>query len=574
MINFIYRSLTALSSFVLLVSCVNEDYDLTKINLDTLSGLKGLAVPVGSTDRFVLKDILPEDIGDFAMSVDQDGNLMLSMDGHVDSDEISVPYFTLDGYYDDKIETTTVLDPIYVSGIGDNSDFVSESVPFNDIVYNINIHQTDIPKEIIDVRYADVTSLISISFDYNSSLYPFEMFWIASGSSVCFPEGVILDDAPAGFERVSDHEMVFKNDFAVYPSGSHANFPIIGVDFTEFPENQGFITRGEFYVNFDVVISGSVFIRAQDCMQEGVFEPEFNSVIYLEKAVINSVTASVEIDEDMRTLERKFIVKDVPEYLKGDATCLDFNALRLNLSIDNRLPFNGLFSTSFATYSQDNHIALWESQIDDLILPSLSAAHYSLSEDGTGAPEGYADVPVSGLNSFLRRLPDSYIVKGEMEPQDEYIDIVPGSVYGMSLDYEFIAPLSFGPDFRLQITEDIHNLNVDIQEVTVSKVIVKLDAVNAVPLAFMLEAQAIDAEGNVIESISAAIDKTIVAGTLDSPSVNPVQITFTAQGKLSFEGIRLTVTADSPAEAPLNDNQYFMFDNISLHLPEGITYHN
>jgi citrate lyase gamma subunit len=197
-----------------------------------------------------------------------------------------------------------------------------------------------------------------------------------------------------------------------------------------------------------------------------------------------------------------------------------------------------------------------------------------LSEDGTGAPEGYADVPVSGLNSFLRRLPDSYIVKGEMEPQDEYIDIVPGSVYGMSLDYEFIAPLSFGPDFRLQITEDIHNLNVDIQEVTVSKVIVKLDAVNAVPLAFMLEAQAIDAEGNVIESISAAIDKTIVAGTLDSPSVNPVQITFTAQGKLSFEGIRLTVTADSPAEAPLNDNQYFMFDNISLHLPEGITYHN
>jgi hypothetical protein len=178
------------------------------------------------------------------------------------------------------------------------------------------------------------------------------------------------------------------------------------------------------------------------------------------------------------------------------------------------------------------------------------------------------DRSVNSRDMFQRALMTSF------PDQDEYIDIVPGSVYGMSLDYEFIAPLSFGPDFRLQITEDIHNLNVDIQEVTVSKVIVKLDAVNAVPLAFMLEAQAIDAEGNVIESISAAIDKTIVAGTLDSPSVNPVQITFTAQGKLSFEGIRLTVTADSPAEAPLNDNQYFMFDNISLHLPEGITYHN
>jgi hypothetical protein len=90
----------------------------------------------------------------------------------------------------------------------------------------------------------------------------------------------------------------------------------------------------------------------------------------------------------------------------------------------------------------------------------------------------------------------------------------------------------------------------------------------------MLDAQAIDADGNVIGGISATVDKTIKAGTLESPTVNPVQIIFTCQGKLSFEGIRLTVTADSPAEAPLNDNQYLIFDNISLHLPEGITYNN
>jgi hypothetical protein len=166
------------------------------------------------------------------------------------------------------------------------------------------------------------------------------------------------------------------------------------------------------------------------------------------------------------------------------------------------------------------------------------------------------------------------MVKGNVEPQDEYIDIVPGSVYGISLDYEFIAPLSFGPDFRLDITEDIHNLNVDIQEVNVNKVVLKLDAINTIPLTFMLAAQAIDAEGNVVEEISAFIDKTIDAGTIDSPSVDPVQITFTSQGKLSFEGVRLRVTADSPAEAPLNENQYFMFDNISLHLPDGITYNN
>lgn len=572
--NLIYRTLTLLGSVALLTSCVNEDYDLTKINIDSLSGLKGIAVPVGSTDRFVLKDILPEDLGDLGLSVDQDGNMILSIDGYVESDEISVPDFTLDGYYDAKIENTTVLDPIYITGLSDNPDFVSEAVPFHDIVYNIDIHQTDIPTEVIDVRYADVTSLITIGFTYDSSQFPFEKVWISAGSSVNFPECVILDKAPAGFECISDHEIVFTDDFPVLPSGSHADFPIIGIDFTKLPENQGFISRGEFYVNFDVVVSGSIFLRAQDCNQEGVFHPEFGSVISLEKAVLNSVTASVEIDDDMKSMEQKFMINDVPEYLKGDATCLDFNALRLNLSIMNCLPFNGLLTTSFETYSGDDNQPLWNSQIDPLLLPSLSTASYSLSEDGTGAPKDFIDVAVPGLNSFLCRIPDSYIVRGAVDPQDEYIEIVPGSIYGMSLEYEFVAPLSFGPDFRLQITEDIHNLNVDIQEVAVTKAIVKLDAINAVPLSFMLEAQAIDTEGNVIEGVSAAVDKRIEAGTLDSPTVNPVQITLSTQGRLSFEGIRLTVTADSPAEAPLNESQYFMFDNISLHLPEGITYNN
>lgn len=34
------------------ISCINQDYDLEQINIGTLAGLKGITLPIGSTEKF------------------------------------------------------------------------------------------------------------------------------------------------------------------------------------------------------------------------------------------------------------------------------------------------------------------------------------------------------------------------------------------------------------------------------------------------------------------------------------------------------------------------------------------
>ena len=44
------------------ISCINQDYDLEQINIGTLAGLKGIALPIGSTEKFYLDEYFNDDM--------------------------------------------------------------------------------------------------------------------------------------------------------------------------------------------------------------------------------------------------------------------------------------------------------------------------------------------------------------------------------------------------------------------------------------------------------------------------------------------------------------------------------
>jgi hypothetical protein len=137
--------------------------------------------------------------------------------------------------------------------------------------------------------------------------------------------------------------------------------------------------------------------------------------------------------------------------------------------------------------------------------------------------------------------------------------------------------LSFGQDFLLSFTEDIADLGVnvdgEIEGLELSVAELNFNLVTSLPFDFELSAQPLDAEGNVLENLTAEVIGDIKGGSVESPMLNPITLKVTNNGSLNFDGVRLSLKATvSQENAVLNNNQFIQLRNISISLPEGAAY--
>ena len=89
------RTISFLSGLVMImsvISCVNEEYDLEKIQIDEISGLEGIALPVGSSKVISINDFLALD-EDGYVRTDDEGYFFVSL-----SDEVLNESYKLDEY--------------------------------------------------------------------------------------------------------------------------------------------------------------------------------------------------------------------------------------------------------------------------------------------------------------------------------------------------------------------------------------------------------------------------------------------------------------------------------------------
>ena len=177
------------------------------------------------------------------------------------------------------------------------------------------------------------------------------------------------------------------------------------------------------------------------------------------------------------------------------------------------------------------------------------------------------------MRDIVKVLPESISVSDiNVATTEDYSDIVPGQSFTCSLDYQLYAPLAFGPDFRFVYTMDIET---SLEEFGLKSASMMMKVENTIPLTFNIETQALNSEGNPIESITVQMEGNIAAGIQSSPSKNEVKLTLTsADDEISFQSLKLKFTATAPSSqfqgVPLNKNQYINISSVSLKLPEGI----
>ena len=554
-----------------LISCINQDYDLEQINIGTLAGLKGITLPIGSTEKFYLDDYLNDDLTGGMLKSDALGNYYFSISGQAQSDGLSVPDFHFEGL-EPNTERTYSEYALRIENLAQNRDYVTEVIEFADISYSIVFYQTDLPKDIKDISYADVDAEFVVDFSFDRSHLPFECIWIAAGTRIILPEFMIPGNLPDVLKMDEANVVVFRHDFPIKESGSSLIVPVDALDLAKLPEGQGIVSPGTVSIEQEAVISGGFYLKFADCLSEGVFTPEFNSTLTVGAIDIQSVTAALDIDESSLSVAQQLEVKDIPEFLDNDDFHLDFNKLRLNLTLINDSPFSGSLNASVAT-GRDSE-TFWSADLSGLTFASYATSCFSLSEDGTGAPDGYQDMAVDGLNSIMSQIPETISLNSGLDIADEYLDITPGSEFSFGVEYGFDVPMAFGENLSISLTEDIVDMNVEVAGVAVPKAVVSFNFVNAIPLGLELQAVPIDADGRELTHIHAEMNQGVKAGSADSPAITPIEIALTCQDRLAFDGLRLRIALSSSSDGgALNSNQYIQITDLSVCLPEGITYY-
>lgn len=583
------------SSFIW-TSCINEDYDLGKEIDKNVNVLQNLSMPIGSFEKIVLNDILEltEDMSMIDIAENGDIALCVRNLDEALTQSVTVPSFKFsDSYKGNIVETSLgsfdfIYDPAY-------SDLIEELSRPIDFTYDLRFEftQNNIPDIVKEIGYSEVeaTASINLSVLCNKQL-PLSAS-IAEGTRISFPDWVILGDVGSDFTKQGS-SIIFNKDVQLSVSTPDApedivlSVPIVGIDGTRLPENQGIQSNGTFMMNEKITIDGKAYfdITADEKVYESNVSPVISSYVsFTDLNIINvEVKLSSDIEDELASGIHPVKLEDIPEFLRDAGIVLDVNELRLDIDFANPTPFAGNVSVCIETSSEDKLLATVpigpiDFEAGSIDSPKVMKWSFIDSSRDLAAPEGYTAYKTSGLTDLVKRIPDFIEFKDfEFSINDDFVRVVPGDEYVLSQKFTIFSPLAFGEEFNLPYNYTIKDLGLSFDEADLKSAVLKLDVESTLPMNFTIDVAALDENGNTIDGLSFNLkdNKSLQAGSLASPTVS--NFVFELQnttGSINIDGLELRLCASAPDSRylgiPLNINQGLHFKNIVLNLPDGIS---
>lgn len=199
---------------------------------------------------------------------------------------------------------------------------------------------------------------------------------------------------------------------------------------------------------------------------------------------------------------------------------------------------------------------------------------------GSIQSEGFTPYLFPGLSQQVRESETSHFgfSNVRMTPREPYWQRVSadggeGLFQGTG---QFFMPFMIGKGVDSAIDFKFGHFQIDTT-MTLDKltpVLFQMDIENTTPLSFRFAAEIVDKDGKVVTDYNPIVEGIVKGGTVDSPGTSMLTVGFTTREIVPFDGIKLTFTVDSEADAgtPLNRYQGVSFKHMRLVTPEGLTF--
>ncbi|MDN0051700.1 hypothetical protein QVN91_01720 [Bacteroides caecigallinarum] len=554
---------------------VDETYDLDKDFDMTITVGGDLTVPGSSTEEIKLGDLLDLEDNEVIRVNNANGDYFLVQEGDRNNTDVKVPKVDINMM--GKFTGVNVSGSVLPLSNGSNN----ETITFDKDI-TINVSKNDVTSDIKDITGAETycgedTYLMftKTGVEFNARL--------DEGYTLIFPDYIEVESNEKDWKVEGNKMILNKVGGLEIDKDTRIYFQITGVNFKDengngvndakFEYNDNEIDKSSITLGGAVKLDGSIFVSAKNSYGGNI---NLGANIHSENMIFRSVTAVVDPKVDIEIDPIR--IDDLPDFLSDNNVVLDLTDPRIYITLTNPSPVSVDVNATLKSYK--NNISQGTAALENINIPK-NCKDYTICvnqiKEGQNVKKDTLFVKVENMSDLIKNIPDRIELTNvvtSVVPEEVTIDL--DRNYRIITDYKVDTPLQFGPDTRIEYTENMDGWDADLEDMEFNEVVASITVTNAIPLGIKLTGVAIDKNGDPLNNVKVDLDVNILAGSPESPAKQEVKFTITTKdGSIKgLDGIKLTVIAnasENTSDETLNENQYMKFEDIKLGLKGGIT---
>lgn len=607
---------------LLFTGCIDDSYDLDKVDLTMKLNTDGLGVKLGNTDLIALADILDENE---TVKTEANGLYYLVKDG-TSNFNVKVDNMTT-SFNDTKLDMNTPVlqyDDVFKQ-LQDAGIPVTEGNTLP-IPVDFEMHGSAKGDQEVDFKITDVSDVKQVkTIDLQKSKVALTLTEANQPASLnlgvtrlknirlYLPKFLGVTDVAPGWELKEGNVLVYTLNGGIYnynrnnPEICSVYLNKVALDQTE---NKGKVENGGIELTpneLNVTMTAEQVFFENRAGRELSMNVGDQASVRLDIKVPNNVLNISQvtgifnpaIDPDN---ERIDVSNDLPDFLQDKEVRIvatnptirfHANMSTLPVGIDMRgtltaVKENGAFENGATTKVVKLDKGVMEMGRDNYVYYCNQG---NTPYDPEGAKAGAATVKnTANIGDLITELPDYLEVdlkNNQINVKNEYYTVQLGRDYHVDADYSVFVPFEFDRGLKVVYNDSTESMHSDLKDLSATGTLeVMADAYNTIPLELLVGLKAVDVDGNEVPVEFNTAEAHVAPGDGSTYTMNgevkqrsgsevmtPIKITAKLDDKdlLSrIDKLCFNIHADATGSNKLVSTQYLKLNNIKIKLHAGV----
>lgn len=607
---------------LLFTGCIDDSYDLDKVDLTMKLNTDGLGVKLGNTDLIALADILDEDE---TVKTEANGLYYLVKDG-TSNFNVKVDNMTT-SFNDTKLDMNTPVlqyNDVYEQ-LRDAQIPVTHGSTLP-IPANFEMHGSAEGDQEVDFKITDVSDVKQVkTIDLQRSKVALTLTEANKPASLnlgvthlknvrlYLPKFLGVTDVAPGWELKEGNVLVYTLNGGTYnynrnnPEICSVYLNKVALDQTE---NKGKVENGGIELTPNE-------LKVRMTAEQVYFENRAGRELSMNEGDQASVRLDIKVPNNKLNIsqvtgifnpainpdnERIDVSSDLPDFLQDKEVRIvatnptirfHANMSTLPVGIDMRgtltaVKENGAFENGATTKVVKLDKGVMEMGRDNYVYYCNQG---NTPYDPEGAKAGAATVKnTANIGDLITELPDYLEVdlkNNQINVKNEYYTVQLGRDYHVDADYSVFVPFEFDRGLKVVYNDSTESMHSDLKDLSATGTLeVMADAYNTIPLELLVGLKAVDVDGNEVPVEFNTAEAHVAPGDGTTYTMNgevkqrsgsevmtPIKITAKLEDKdlLSrIDKLCFNIHADATGSNKLVSTQYLKLNNIKIKLHAGV----